>query len=162
MIAPTIAEVKKLAGSSVSGARSVFIPINEEWAIKLCDSKGKRDLAYDRQKRAAEIDLGPNVGGTIDLSEPVWIESGYDMIRKPYQYGYITEIVELFAPQIICPYPSWDSEAFKEAEELMGEHEEEIEMLVDCLESDTGFYFSDAHAGNLGWKNGQLICIDFD
>lgn len=135
---------------SPHGVMCSFIPINDKWALKVYDCPFDRDIHYKRQLAAAAIGLGPDVAGILDIDD--------------ISYAYITEIVE--------PYVPWHintDEYRKERirirlevkERFETEHGKELQALCDKLYAEIGFSFQDRHAGNVGFKDGRLICIDF-
>jgi len=157
---------RKINGSP-SGIECVFIPLNDNWAIKLYDCEDARDNSYERQSLAADYELGPDVGDKIDL--PYDNYQGEDGTEQP-QYGYITEIVETLVPKHLHAndlFPISD-----QPEELQKEYrywdkiwyDQESAFRLECkkeLNDHTGIWFEDDHAWNWGIKNGKMICIDF-
>jgi hypothetical protein len=138
---------QKIWGSP-RGIKSCFIKLDKKWGIKLFWDKDDRDQCYTNQGIAAEHGLGPDVGDTVDFSE------GMD-----YPYGYITEVVQTIVPHNevnngIC------SSVFTKAQNSSRLTEKQLE-LKEKLDDLFGCYFTDLHPANLGYKNGQLICIDF-
>ncbi len=139
---------QKIFGSP-KGMMACFIKLDKKWAIKLFKYEDIRDETYQNQKIAAEHGLGPDVGETIDFSE--------DM---KYRYGYITEIVETVVPHEDINNDLMDSVMWNDAIKNI-ELFEEQKILRDKLGDLFHCYMTDLHPANLGYKNGQLICIDF-
>lgn len=136
---------------SPRGAFTVMVKINEKWGIKLFFYKHERDAAFENQKTFAQYGYGPEVGGKIDFR---------DVDRE---YGYITEIVETVIPGHLV-----GSERIQYSERFYEEYgryddqgENRIKEIIREMEETTGITMVDMHAGNWGWKNGQLIPIDF-
>lgn len=154
-------KIKEKSKGSPGGTECVFIKINDRWAIKLYDSRSLRDSCYYWQKLAAENGLGPEVGGKFDLEDCEIKYSSFDDPEENYipEYGYITEIVEVIADQ--GDYDNWgDWRSVVYSAEDTEEYQDEIENLCDKLE-EIGFDTSDLFGGNVGYKNGRMICIDF-
>lgn len=137
----------KIYGSP-RGISCIFVPLDSKWAIKLFTYNSERDETYKRQKLAAKHNLGPKVGDTVDLP-----------ISSIYRYGYVTEII---TP--LTTMSSYDSnisdEKIEEWERLEDEYYNAIMQICDDLQ-EIGISFGDCHAGNVGWKNGKLMCLDF-
>ena len=136
---------------SPRGAFTIMVKINEKWGIKLFFDKHERDYIYENQKTFAQYGYGPEVGGKIDFR---------DVYR---QYGYITEIVETVIPgHLVGSERSQYAEEFYEKYGGYDDQEDnEIKEIIQEMEETTGIAMTDMHAGNWGWKNGQLIPIDF-
>ena len=155
-------KIKEKSKGSPSGTECVFIKINDKWAIKLYNTRQERDSCYYWQKLAAENILGPDVGGKFDLEDCNIRYSRFDCINKENnipEYGYITEIVEVIADQ--SDYDDWDdwrNDVYRV--EDTEKYQDEIENLCEKLE-DIGFCTRDLFGGNVGYKNGKMICIDF-
>lgn len=140
-------QVKELVSSSPfsdAGRFNMFFKVNDQIGLKLSISKKIRDGNYSRQLECAELGLGPDTFGIIDN---VIIDG------KEY-YGYFTEIVQ----------------TYKEYEESISTEENYEDLYEELIINRTSsikeirkvFSFYDCHAGNLGMKNGKVICIDFD
>jgi len=159
-----IVEAISSSSDSLSGCSQQFIKLTDNWGVKIFTEEEHGDNAekirndtYETQKDAASIGCGPDVGDSIDLPDG--------------DYAYITEIVPVFNPYVsgnqfwdnwvnggeddFGPINNRDFDNF-----LMSVHEYEINELIDDLK-EIDFYFTDIHGGNMGWKNGRLICIDF-
>lgn len=135
-----------------SGLYCNFLPVCDSWGLKIYTQKSKRDQCYDWQLKASEFDLGPDVGGKFSF--PVEFTDGLGREIKETCYCYITERVD----------PLWDSKRDDQDwdlnEDLCSQYSDLIEEVCDDL-LEIGFYMNDDHAGNFGWKNGKLVCIDF-
>lgn len=155
-------KIKEKSKGSPGGIECVFIKINDKWAIKLYSSRELRDSCYYWQKLAAENDLGPDVGEKFDLKD---CDIRYTQFDYPNdedyipEYGYITEIVEVIADQ--SDYDCWEDwrEDIRRVEDTK-EYQDEFEFLCSKLEK-IDFQTSDLFGGNIGYKNGKMICIDF-
>lgn len=148
----------KLKGSP-NGISAAFIPINEKWAIKLFKSQSQRDEVKETQAIFANCGYGPEVGEDINLPEKI----------DKYKFGYFTEIVKTCVPGINRDYHTDEEheermDAWAEFEEEYGsecdEGTEVFNALRDAFDA-TGMELTDMHAGNLGWKDGKIIPIDF-
>lgn len=139
-----IATQKELQLSKVqdsnSGCECFFIKY-EDVGIKLYyDEEFARRIA-GRQQKASEHNLGPNVlSGVIEyhISEDLLDLIPFGM-RQPVLYGYETEIVEVRKDT--------------KKEDIKKFRQRFVEML-GCELYDCGCY-------NVGWKNGELVCVDF-
>lgn len=156
-------KIKEKRKSSPGGTECIFIKINDKWAIKLYRTRQERDSCYYWQKLAAENDLGPDVGGKFDLEDCGNIR--YTRFDSPNtedyipEYGYITEIVEVIADQ--QDYDNWEDWRNKvRVIEDTEEYQDEYDVLCEKLEK-IGFSIIDLFGGNIGYKNGKMICIDF-
>ena len=153
-----------------SGCKQVFVKLTDNWGVKIFseDEHGEwaeelRDETYELQRRAAAIGCGPDVGDKVDLPTG--------------DFGYVTEVVQLFNPYLAenafsTPWISGGKieNGWQEGSPITNRHYDEfyqkkffmdeIEELQDNLEN-IDFDFTDTHGGNMGWKNGKLICIDF-
>jgi hypothetical protein len=125
-----------------NGRYNLFFKLNDAIGLKLSTSKEVRDANFERQLMASCIDCGPEVYGTID-------DVVFDGVTY---YGYFTELVETFETDDCGNVDREVARAYKE----------ELNKLLNRLYDEIGFNFSDAHYGNLGLKNGKLVCIDFD
>lgn len=115
-----------------AGSWNVFVKMNDKIGLKLTPQESTRDGNYTRQTKAAEIGLGPDTYGKINIT-----------VNDILLYGYFTEIVEMFSS-------ANDVDTVERRD------------LYDRLIRETGFYFEDCHYDNLGMKNGKMVCIDFD
>lgn len=126
------------------GCQCDFIPKCEKWGIKVYQDKGKRDENFHWQSLAAEHGLGPEVGVKFEFKR------GPAMI-----YCYVTEKVE----------PLWDSKRDDDDwylnMALNTKYRNEMNFLHADLLEKIGFKFDDRHSGNVAFKDGNLICIDF-
>lgn len=118
-----------------NGSFNLFFPLNETIAVKASISESIKNN-YERQKKASEYGLGPDTYGLVE----------FNYLDKKW-YGYLTEIVETFDNCYEFEKSGYYSSLFE---------------LIDELKNKTGFHFRDNHFGNVGIKNGKLVCIDFD
>lgn len=137
---------KIISDSPHKGIDCYFIKLDKKWGAKCYQKEHVRDAAYKAQKKAAEYDLGPDVGETFCFGQ---------------YYCYITEIVELI----------WDSAIHNIAEmgyddycnfidDIQDKWADKRDELTSAL-YDIGIQFEDNHLKNVGLKNGKLVCIDF-
>ena len=130
-----------------------------------------RDEAYNYQTRAADYGLAPLTKGTfeVEFDEHVDLEfakfythkSDYNFQTAKKIYGYITEIVR---PVLNYKYYNPEKGEDKSCDYMYRVERRfayRTRKLRKALEKCCGFYFGDDHAGNLGIKNGKLVCIDF-
>lgn len=137
--------VEKMISKSprMNGSFNLFFKLNDKIGVKLCLNKEHRDSNYNLQTKAATFQLGPDTYGTID-----------NVVYEGRKYfGYFTEIVQVIE----------DDEYDRLAEEgfLDFIDEEEGDELYSQIKEKV-FDWPDYHSGNIGWKNGKLVCIDFD
>jgi hypothetical protein len=127
-----------------NGCFNLFFQLNDQIGIKLSSNKNQRDTLYKNQQNAAKFDLGPEVFGKIDEVE-------YE--GKKY-FGYFTEIVWVLSQ---VRELNWKNKSLL----LKAVCDDLIQLRKDLSEKcDYDFY--DNHIGNIGVKNGKLVCIDFD
>jgi hypothetical protein len=142
------AEIANVVGQKIYGSphgvKAVFVTLNEGWGIKMFRNRDDRDKIYNRQKIAASHGLGPITGGKVDLHD------------GEYQFGYVTEKLET----LITPYMGNSDINWEEYDEAEEEYEDILEEMREELD-EIGIGFRDNHCGNVGWKDGRLICIDF-
>lgn len=146
--------IKNVFADSPGGAQCKFIKLNRKWGIKLFSFPQKRDETWDNQSKCYDVGLAPEVKDCIDLP------SG------PMRFGYITEVVDtIFNPLDYDLEDEWDGDEdedpYREIWEWEAKHAVEIRQLQKQLRHMAGFVFDDAHAFNLGYKDGKLIPIDF-
>jgi len=127
-----------------NGSFNLFFKLNDKIGIKLSSNEKQRDSNYKNQEKAAKFGLGPEVFGKID---------GVEYLGKKY-YGYFTEIV-----YVIENLNSYDNNLI---EFLYRSICEDVADLVSDLESKCDYSFTDNHIGNIGIKDGKIVCIDFD
>ena len=140
-----VEEVNQIISSSPrkNGCYNLFFKINDKIGIKLTTTRSHRDRLYERQTECAKLGLGPETYGTIDRVK-------YD--REEY-WGYFTEIVEVFDENV-------NDISYEEYDEWFSLLRNDVRALKADLSS--VFCFSDLHLGNIGFKNGKMVCIDFD
>ncbi len=141
--------------STDSGCFNYFIPITETIAVKVSKYDPETDMdgaggslseKYYRQREAYEHGLGPYCFGIFRFEDSA----------GDYYQGYLTEIV----PMAETVYPELVD--VRRADMCGTKHRINVKHLVYRLFKNTNFSFYDYHSGNLGVKNGRLICIDFD
>lgn len=151
--------IRNSINGSPSGVSAVFIPIDAKWAIKLFRSREQRDEVRDLQAIFANCGYGPEVGEDIDLPEKI----------DKYRFGYFTEIVKTCVPGINRDNHTDEEqevryELFREFERDYGDEYTEGSEVHTALRNAfdaTGIELGDMHGGNLGWKDGKIIPIDF-
>jgi len=143
------------------GGRCCFIPIDDKWAVKVYKEAYQRDKAFSNQRKAAVYGLGPEVGPYFNV-----------IVVGTHYYCYVTEIVETVYPG--CYYHDWNDYVHSQqgkdswsdfddtASQLNDDLCDEANDLYSELYEKIGFEFGDSFSGNWGWKNGKLICIDFE
>ncbi len=139
-----LATQKKMQLSKVqghdSGCECFFIKYGDV-GIKLYDDEDHATRVADRQRKASEHGLGPDILGDVAaycMPEDL-IELAPLNMRKPVLYGYETEIVEVRSD---TPWAA-------------------IKSLRLEMEDVWGCKIFDCGCRNAGWKSGKLVCIDF-
>lgn len=132
------------------GSRSSFYKLtNRGKGFKTFCSKYDAEYAHKVQKTLAEYDLAPRVYSEVGRIK----RNG-----KFTEWGYITEIAKTLQPKGCAGNcgctDCCDDECY---------YSDEIYQLQSDIE-DLGFYFGDAHIGNIGYvrRNGVsvMVCID--
>ncbi len=137
--------VAEKIGNPPMGCDCVFVDLNGKVGLKLFQYSSMRDRAYNNQKDAAEIDLAPEVYGTVDNISFI----GKTLCgEREFVCGYLTEVVQVVG-SMNGPY--------KEFEEL---YNKELKQLENGLSGFNTVFCRDSHAANCGVKNGKLIAID--
>jgi hypothetical protein len=137
---------------SPSGCTCVFVPITDKIGAKLYTQEYDRDNCYGKQNQAKEFDLGPETYGLFEfvLDHELVHEEAYDNIPEGQTvYGYLTEIVEVARDK-------YDFYEFR------GKFPMGRDNLVRDLKDKCNISWLDTHMGNIGIKDGKLMCIDFD
>jgi len=133
-----------------SGISCFFVRFNHEWGIKVYYQEDKRDDSYNRQAEAAEYGLGPAVGDVFDVP-----------IGSSTYWCYVTQIADL----PVSPYEyirNGDEDGYWDAlDEWAEDYYDDIAFLAVALYEKIAWRFEDTHAGNVGFINGRLVCIDF-
>jgi hypothetical protein len=151
--------VEQMHTRSPSGTECTFVKLNKKWGIKLYWDERVRDSNYEWQKKCEVIGLAPETGDIINFQD----NEDYDNLPMEDKYplfGYITEVVETFAD-----YTEYQSAMdWRSAIYARTDHNEEYKEQYDemCKKLCTiNFDTSDLWWGNVGFKNGKMICIDF-
>lgn len=137
------------SGHSSMGGQCKFIDLGNGFGLKMYEKDDTRlgvpfgIVSYYAQKYAASFGLGPEVGQIFQLD----VGGGTYIV-------FVTEVVQTMADYTI------DFECTQESKlDPHGELREQMHTdFVNVLKS----YYGDAHYGNLGFKNGKCIVIDFD
>lgn len=125
--------------SSPSGISATFVVLNEKWGVKIFDSKRARDMSYDLQRRAAVFGLAPQVGEIFSLSDD--------------EHCMICQVAKVIDSPSRLPH--------KEYESLMSSYKSRLTDLRNALIKTIQFDFTDWHLGNIGFIDGEMVCIDF-
>lgn len=144
--------------SSPKGMSAVFIPISEKWAIKLYRHAETRDDSHYIQSAFAKAGYGPEIGDKFEFPEMV----GH------YKFGFFTEIIPTCIPGATRDSSRYElAERRRLSDEFAQTHGHEWEQgtkthddLQEAFDA-VGITLDDMHNGNLGWKNGKIIPIDF-
>lgn len=142
--------VRDKFNTSPRGWESVFIKISDEIGAKIVlhpcgiTHEQARDYIYNAQKLAAKHGIGPEVHGKFEIS-----------IEDKIYYGYLTEIVE------IPEYRLGDDYHVKAHDSSIQETEEFAQLQDDLDNLGLSGASNDLYLGNIGYKDGKMICIDF-
>ena len=130
-----------------NGCFTIFIKLSKKRGLKLFMSEAGRDESYYEQQRASIYGLGPKVYKKID-----------SIIYDEFQmFGYYTEVVTVLNRQKVRDLVMRNPKAYQRIQQFVG-------ILADELRdkmSDIGIDFWDNHIYNIGWKNGDVVCVDF-
>jgi len=138
----TFSRAEDVIENANSGVSCIFVKLTRKWGAKMYWDKETRDVAVARQCIACEHGMGPEVLDSYDLP--------LDCVPLDFRYIYITEIL-----------PTGES-VLERILEGMGRDFWEEKEDVECRVYDTfGWEWSDGHAGNIGYKDGDLVPIDF-
>lgn len=150
----------KAIHGSPGGATAIFIPINDDWGVKFFPSMDVRNMAYEKQKKFADLGFAPEVGDTIELpGKGVLARNQFS--NKFYKFGYYTERVTPILDyedleSLYHPIQGVDVE--KEVFEIYGK---KVNDLINKIKN-AKLRMYDIHAGNFGIdKNGNMVVIDF-
>jgi len=144
----TMQKLYQKMSCSPSGIACTFVKLSDKWGLKLWTNKLRRDIAYHYQSEAATYGAGPEIGRKVD--------------NIPGMYGYITQVADWVVQEEFPwqffethdkPWDAWD--------DFMGLLEEEgyDELRWDLIK--IGFDVADLHIGNVGFIDGNMVCIDF-
>lgn len=155
---------------SPSGMTAIFVKLNDDWGIKMFVYESERDHCFEAQKHCSEKGWGPKVGEKIDLPEPIKRESGTCYREREFQYGYVTERLEVL-PNICLDNgeaykEQHGEEAHKEAQDVVkqwcDDNHDKKHDWVSQMRAETGYTFCDCHEFNWGkTKEGKWVPIDF-
>lgn len=137
--------IKKHAGE---GSRSSFYKLNQRGkGFKTFLDREDAEYAHAIQSELSLNDLAPKV-----YSEVGRIRIG----NRLSPWGYITEVAKTITPHGVSCECS-------RCEDIEDKYSEEIAELQNDIE-DAGYYFGDAHTGNVGFVRRKgyniLVCID--
>lgn len=129
-----------------SGTAGTFIPLTDKLGLKLYQTKWKAMCAFESQRKAFNNDLGPEAYFQLSIT-----------YKKRKWYGYVTELVEVLEPTHMgntTTADDWD--------EYENEYQADLDKLYDQLiKAGLVRPAQDLHPGNIGFKNGKIICVDF-
>lgn len=144
-IAKAEALIRKRFKNRISGQAGIFIDLGK-YGAKLYKTQWMAMTAFESQRKAFENDLGPQAFCRIDL-----------VINFVMYYGYITEKVEVLEPNTmsnVLGSEDWDEYEY--------EYRNDIDELYDKMIK-VGLWRAcqDLHPGNIGFKDGKVLCVDF-
>jgi hypothetical protein len=136
---------------SPAGGTAYFVPIDNEWGIKVYSYKDKRDQSYTTQRVVYEMGgPAPAVGATFDVGD---------------KFAYITERVEMLYDE--DEYLEWKKTTGWEDEynprmKAKAEYRDLINSTTREIKEEYHHYIWDTHPGNYGFnKEGRLVYIDW-
>jgi hypothetical protein len=139
----TKAKIKKARKSpnSNSGNWCIFVPLTKTEGVKFYMSQDMRDGAYDLQKKAHVVGLGPAVGDKCEMPFlDSWQLPGSEYNRSEIVYGYVTELCNTKRTIRMADYYAF---------------------VQKC--QDYGISTNDTENGyNCGYLRGQVVRYDFD
>lgn len=132
-----------------NGCCCLFIRITPSTGIKLYNTKDERDFAFQKQKEASLLDIGPMVGARFSLTRKKFDSivrksgiSSYPMQGVGSVYGYVTEAVKTY--------------------KINEQYDENERHLLVSKMRENGFITVDLHQYNIGKRKKGMMCIDFD
>lgn len=131
-----------------SGSDCMFIDMQNGWGIKCYWDKEARAVSYLCQKYAASLGFAPEVGKQFTVVDPC---DGNEY------FCHLTEVVETIVEYGIDNDHCMDDDEYEDPPF----YEERLDWIYE-FEEVTEFDYADNHAGNFGFKNGKLVCIDWD
>lgn len=135
---------------SPHGVSCFFVPLNEDWGVKVYQYRSTRDRAYNNQKEAFNrFGLAPAVGDTFDLPDG--------------QYCYVTErATPIVTREDVIAANEQGEDAYWELDrQLELKYQDEIDDVENFF-AENDFEFTDGHFMNWGrLKDGRLVPIDF-
>lgn len=138
--------IRKNFKKAFSGTAGIFIDLGP-YGVKLYNTQWVAMAAFEKQRKAFKNHIGP---------EPYYMVTV--TINSVEYYGYLTEIVEVLEPDTMSRTNvngnAWD--------EYWSEYRSDINRLISQLEK-IGLYAvaDDMHPGNIGFKDGKVLCVDF-
>jgi len=130
--------LEKHKGRAEYGYSCMYIPLNENFGVKMFRSRKERDAARKYQKLGHKHDIGPAVYQNVRIFHG--IPSKFT-VKKIYKWGYVTQVAII--------------------NNLVSHHSKEYNALAEKLR-ELGLSAGDLHSYNVGRINGKLVCIDFD
>jgi hypothetical protein len=138
--------IRKKFKDGISGTSGMFINLGE-YGVKLYDTQWTAMAAFERQRKAFANNIGPEPYYRIDIQ-----------IDNVKYYGYLTEVVEVLPPDTMAR-TELGSECW---DDYRREYANDIRRVKYQLKK-IGLYIIayDMHPGNLGFKDGKVLCVDF-
>jgi len=152
------------------GTAAIFIPIDNEWGVKLFPCESRRNLSYTSNVKMYKKGLAPLYGPKVSL---VYEEKRY--------YGYLMELVSCADQAALAHFGKehngmcanthdseldyWEYCACSSYKNFIKEDEMWGDAWFDLLArtESAGLSYRDSHAGNWGiTKEGESVWIDFD
>jgi len=136
------------------GSYACFVPIDDQYGVKLFTDSKERDISFKRQDLASQYGLAPKVSKPFDFKKPIKLNlytTHYDDDDDEYlcfYSGFVTEKVE----------------TLKKPDDYSKEDYEKIVKQIDNLVKKLAKFeldFFDDHFGNFGYLNKKFVAIDF-
>lgn len=147
------------------GSAAKFIPVDDDWGVKLYCTERYRDQSYDNHVHCHDLGLAPMYGPKVTVT-----------YNGQCRYGYLVEIVECADAAVLEAYGVehvGECKSYRYFDYCDGENYSDFldfdmrwgnawqDLRNRILKS--GVRFTDVHAGNWGiTKAGIGVWIDFD
>lgn len=133
------------------GSKAAYFLIKKGIGVKYYSSASERDLAYDAQKRWAQLGLAPKVGHKVDLISMFGYITqhappSYNLVERSDEYCH-SDFVDMVREDY-C-FDSWFPPS---------------DMVLDLLHQTkkNNMSIKDTHGRNIGFLRGKAVFIDFD
>ena len=143
MITAQQIDEKLSSGKSPGGRYCNFIPLDDNWGIKVYSSLSKCRKCFEFQQFLSRHDLAPKVGDTI------FRVGGYSC--------YATQIAKVPAEIM----GGGDDNQFDAVRETTKAISDEIQILQDKV-YELGYTWDDGWSANVGYIDGELVIVDCD
>lgn len=145
-LAEAEALIRKKFKKAFSGQSGMFIDLGP-YGVKLYSDEWTAMAAFEKQRKAFKNNIGPEPYCRVTVT-----------INSIEYYGYLTEVVEVLEPDTM----SRTDLCSGDWADYWDEYENDINRLIRQLEK-IGLHAvaDDMHPGNIGFKDGKVLCVDF-